>query len=83
MRDDQRGAVDVFDDIRHRERLAAARDAHEHLCADAVQHAFRQFFDRLRLIARRLKGRNQFEICHVTSFLYFNFTNKCSNVIIQ
>lgn len=56
MRDDQRRAVDVFDDVRHRERLAAPRHAHQYLRADSVQHPFRQFLYRLRLIARRLKG---------------------------
>ena len=61
MRNDQCRPSDVPDDVRHRERLAAARNAHQNLRADAVQHPFRQLFDRLRLIARRRKRRMQFE----------------------
>ena len=36
VRDDERGPPHVLDDVRHRERLAAARHADEHLRADAV-----------------------------------------------
>ena len=62
--DDQRGAVDVLDDVGHRERLAAARDADQHLGADAVLYPFGQFLDRLRLIARGAIGRNELEALH-------------------
>ena len=55
MRDDQRGLAHVLDDVRHGEGLAAARNAQQYLRAHAVQNALRQFFDCLRLIARRLK----------------------------
>ena len=53
MRDDKRRAVDVFDDVCHRESLTAARYPHQNLRADTVQNPFRQFFYRLRLIPRR------------------------------
>ena len=64
VRDDERRAVDVFDDVRHRKRFAAARDAHEHLRTDAVKHPFRKFFYRLRLISRRLIRRYEFKFIH-------------------
>ena len=54
VRDDQRGAVYVSDDVRHREGLAAPRHAEEHLGIQTVQHAFGEFGDRLRLIPRGL-----------------------------
>ena len=68
VRDDERGPPHVFDDVCHRERLAAARHADEHLRADAVQDPFRQLFDGFGLIARRRKGRMQFEfaVFHVS-----------------
>ena len=61
VRDDERGTPDVLNDVRHRERFAAARDPDKHLRADAVQHALGQFLYRLRLIARGREGRMQFE----------------------
>ena len=50
VRDDQRGFVDVPDDVRHRERLARTRDAEQHLMFRAGQHALGQLRNRLRLI---------------------------------
>ena len=70
VRDDEGRTVDVFDDVRHRERFTAARYAYEHLRADPVLHPFGQFFDRLRLIARRLIRRYEFKFIHITLLQY-------------
>ena len=51
MRDDERGPVDVLDDVGNRERLARTRDAEQHLMLRAGQHAFRQLGNRLWLIS--------------------------------
>ena len=50
-RQDQRGALRLGDDVRHRERLARAGDAEQHLVALVLPHAIDQFRDRLRLVA--------------------------------
>ena len=55
VRDHERGAAAVFDDVRHREGLAAPRHAQKHLRAQSVPNSLGELFDRLRLIAGRLK----------------------------
>ena len=50
VRQHQRGAVDIGDDIRHREGLARTRDTKQCLLFIAAQHAVGQLPDRLRLI---------------------------------
>ena len=76
VRDDERGTPHVLNDIRHRERFAAARDPDEDLRANPVQNALGEFLDRLRLIARGRKRRVQFKfvMLHNTSFVHtFSF----------
>ena len=62
---DQRRPIRLGDQIRHRERFAAACHAQERLPMVAQIQSFKQRLDRLRLVARRLKWRHQFKICHV------------------
>jgi hypothetical protein len=50
----ERGAVHVRDDVRHREGLAGAGRAEQHLVLHAADHAGRELMDRLGLIALRL-----------------------------
>ena len=64
VRQHQRRAVHPFDDLRHREGLAAAGNALEHLRPQAVFQSPRQLVDGLRLVARRLVGGDNFEIRH-------------------
>ena len=59
VREHERGALDLFDDACHRERLARARDAEQDLLVQAHLHALRELFDGLRLVARGLEGRVQ------------------------
>ena len=56
MRQDQRGAIQLLDDLGHREGLARSGDAEQHLVLVAVQNAARQRLDRLPLISLRLVG---------------------------
>ena len=78
MRNDERGTPHVFDDVRHCERLAAARDAHEDLRADAVQHALGELFDRLRLIARRRERRFELKIVMgITNLCHTDVSTRC------
>ena len=53
VREDQRGPADRLDDLGHRERLAGAGDAEQHLVLFAVPHAARQFRDGVFLIPAR------------------------------
>ena len=80
VRDDEGGPPHVFYDVRHRERLAAARDADEHLRADTVEHAFGQFFDRLRLVARRFVRGDEVKICHIFLRIFYEQTFAISSI---
>ena len=51
VREHERGAVDVGDDVRHGEGLAGARDAEQDLIAQAHVESPRQCLDGLRLVA--------------------------------
>ena len=55
--DDERGAVERLDGLRHGEGLAGARDAHERLVAQPGADAVAELLDGLGLVARRLIGR--------------------------
>ena len=55
VREDQRGPVDVGDDIRHGERLAGTGHAEQDLIAQAHIEALRQLLDGLRLVAGGLE----------------------------
>ena len=55
VRNDQRRAVEPRDDVRHRERLAAAGHAQEHLRAQPVLDTLDELLYRLRLIAAGLE----------------------------
>ena len=61
VREHQRRPVDVGNDVRHRKRLAGARDAEQRLLLEALLNPLRQLRDRFRLIARRLIGRDKLE----------------------
>ena len=61
VRNDQRGPVDVFDDIGHGKRLARAGDAQQGLVLGAGQKAGGQLFNRLRLVASRRIIGNEFK----------------------
>ena len=54
VRQHQGGAVELRDDVCHREGLAGACHAQQHLLPDPVFQTIRQLADRLGLIARRL-----------------------------
>ena len=54
MRDDQRRLVQLLDHVGHGKRFAGARHAEQRFKLVAFFEAIHQFFDRLRLIARRL-----------------------------
>ena len=61
----ERRLLDELDGPRHRHRLAAAGDPEQRLGAVAPQHAARQGFGRLGLIAGQRKGRDELELlCH-------------------
>ena len=54
VRHDQRGAIQLLDDLGHREGLARAGDSQQHLVLVAIQDAAGQRLDRLSLVALRL-----------------------------
>jgi len=56
VREHERRAVQLRDDVRHREGLAGAGDAQEHLLGQAHFEAVHERFDGLRLIAGGLEG---------------------------
>ena len=64
VRDDERRALRALDDVRHRERLAGARDAQQHLVAVALLDAVHQRVNRRRLVARGLVIGLQFKLGH-------------------
>ena len=68
MREYERGATDVPDDVSHRESLAAAGHAQKHLSAQTVLYALGKFRDRFGLISRRLVFGYEFE------FVFHDFT---------
>ncbi len=61
VRDDERGFVDVADDVGDGERLARTGDAEQRLVSGAGQHAVRQLRDRLRLVTGGFVGRDEFK----------------------
>ena len=54
VRNDERGTLNVLNDVGHGERFSAARYADKHLRAKPVLYSFGEAFYRFRLIARRL-----------------------------
>ena len=58
----ERRAVHLGDDRGHRERLAAAGDAEQHLVLVAAQQAGRELVDRAGLVAPRLEVAHQLEL---------------------
>ena len=58
-REDQRRPLGLLDDLGHREGLARAGDAEQHLVALLAADAVHQLGDRGRLVALRLEGRDQ------------------------
>ena len=78
VRNDERGTPHVFNGVRHCKRLAAARNAHEDLRADAVQHALGELFDRLRLIAGRRERRFELKIVMgITNLFHTDVSKRC------
>ena len=61
VRNNKSRSAQLLDYVRHREGLAAARNAEQHLRPQSVPQSLRQFLDRLRLIPARLEFGNQFE----------------------
>ncbi len=55
VREDERGALEFFDDIRHRKCLARTRNAEQYLCAFARLDAFYQLADGFGLVAGGLE----------------------------
>ena len=55
VRDDERWALCLLDDIRHREGLAAAGDAHKRLVRQSLVNSGDGLRDSVRLVARRLE----------------------------
>ena len=66
VREDQRRPLQLLDDVRHRERLARAGDAHQHLLGSTAAQAIDQFTNRLRLIAGRLERGVELELHQVS-----------------
>ena len=62
VREHQRRALGLLDDVRHGERLARAGNAHQRLLGQTVVDALHQFGYRLRLIACHLVGAVYLEI---------------------
>ncbi len=58
---DERGLLSCLDDFRHGECLARARDAQKVLITQAALYAVGELLNRLRLVARRLVGRDDLE----------------------
>src|SRR5262249_48742026 len=61
---DERGTLQLLDDVRHRERLPRAGDSQQHLVAFLRTDAANQPLDRLGLIAGRLEVADQLEWGH-------------------
>ena len=61
---DQRGAIGLRDDVRHREGLAGAGDALQRLLFIALVQAVHEGGDGFRLVAGGLVGRYQFKVVH-------------------
>ena len=70
MRHNQRGLVDVGDDVGHGEGLAAAGDAHQRLEFFFIENALCEFFDGLGLVSSWNKIGDQFErnVFHAVGF---------------
>ncbi len=64
MREDERRAVQRLDDLRHRERLARARDAEEDLLLPPLAESRDELLDRARLVALRRERGEDLEIRH-------------------
>ena len=62
VREHQRRALGLLDDVRHGERLARAGNAHQRLLGQTIVDALHQFGYRLRLIACHLVGAVYLEI---------------------
>ncbi len=60
-REDQRGALQLLDDLGHGEGLARPGDAEQHLVALARRRLFDELANRGRLVARRLVIADQLE----------------------
>ena len=65
VREHQRRALGLLDDVRHGERLARAGNAHQRLLSQTVVDALHQFGHRLRLIA-----------CHLVGAVYLKFRHR-------
>ena len=61
MRNDQRGLVDVLDDVGNRKGLARARHSEQSLVLHVGQDAFSELFNRRRLVAGGLVIGNEFK----------------------
>ena len=64
VREHERRPLDALDDLGHRICLTGAGHAEQHLLVDAVFQPLHKRVDRLRLVARRLIGRNDLKIRH-------------------
>ena len=62
MREDERRAVDLRDDLGHRKGLARTGDAKEHLVLIAAFDTANQLPDRLRLVSAGFVIADKFEI---------------------
>ena len=62
VRENERRAIHLLDDLGHRERLTRAGDAEEHLVLVPPGYAFGELGDRLRLVAARLIVARKFEV---------------------
>ncbi len=62
VREDERGALEVFDDLRHGEGLAGAGDAEQDLIFFAGIEAGDEFADSAGLVSLRLVGGRKLEV---------------------
>ena len=65
VRQNERGALELFDDLRHRVRLAGARDAEKRLLLEAEADAARERVDRAGLVAGGLVFTYDLKIGHI------------------
>ena len=68
MGDDQCRALDTLDDVRHGERLAAARDAHQRLVDHAPVDAVNDLINGLGLVSCRLEVGDYLKLGQAASF---------------
>jgi len=81
MGDDQRGFLNLFNDLSHNKGLAGRRSAQQGLKAVPALNSFDELSDRGRLVTGWLKWGNEFELRH--SIIQVSLEGKCPGEIIN